>query len=141
MTEIVKILGTNQNEFPSLVQSTAEKDLTVVVVLLSVFSFILVSVIIVFVIKGPYLSNWRSFRNVTPIRKQYTAQKATSQQHASLDMSQRTDDTYCFSYDARPFQYFSHAMDVSTDDISPQSHGQVPQPEGSANTILFDVSS
>lgn len=121
MTVIIKILGTNQNEFPSSKQYTTERDLTIVVVILSVFSFILVSGIIVYVIwriKGPYLSNWRSFRNVTPIREHYTPQKATSQQHASLDMSQRTDDTYCSSYDARPFQYFNHAMNVSTDDIS-----------------------
>lgn len=144
MTVIIKILGTNQNEFPSSKQYTTERDLTIVVVILSVFSFILVSGIIVYVIwriKGPYLSNWRSFRDVTPIREHYTPQKATSQQHASLDMSQRTDDTYCSSYDARPFQYFNHAMNVSTDDISPQAHGKVPQRDGSAKTILFDISS
>lgn len=144
MIAIVNILDANQNEFPSPVQHTAERDLTIVVVILSVFSSILLSVIIVYVIwrlKGPYLSNWRAFRNVSPIREQYTPQKATSQQHVSLDMSQRTDDTYCSSYDARPFQYFNHAMDVSTDDISPQSHGKVPQREGSGNTILFDISS
>lgn len=144
MTVIIKILGTNQNEFPSSKQYTTERDLTIVVVILSVFSFILVSGIIVYVIwriKGPYLSNWRSFRDVTPIREHYTPQKATSQQHASLDMSQRTDDTYCSSYDTRPFQYFNHAMNVSTDDISPQAHGKVPQRDGSAKTILFDISS
>lgn len=98
-------------------------------------------VYVIWRIKGPYLSNWRSFRDVTPIREHYTPQKATSQQHASLDMSQRTDDTYCSSYDARPFQYFNHAMNVSTDDISPQAHGKVPQRDGSAKTILFDISS
>lgn len=101
-------------------------------------------VIIVYVIwrlKGPYLSNWRTFRNVSPIREQHTPQKSTSQQRVSLDMSQRTEDTYCSSYDGRPFQDFNHAMDVSTDDISPQFHGNVPQREGSANTILFDISS
>lgn len=144
MIAMVKILGTNQNEYPSPLQHTAERALTIVVVILSVFSSILVSVIIVYVlwrVKGPYLSNWRSFQNVSPIREQHTPHKATSQQHVSLDMSQRTDDTYCSSYDARPFQHFNHAMDFSTDDISPQSHGKVPQREGSANTILFEISS
>lgn len=144
MTVIVIILGTYRNEFPSPVQYTAERDLTIAVVILSVFSSILVSVIILYVIwrlKGPILSNWKSFRNISPLREQNTPHKATSQQRVSLDMSQRTDDTYCCSYDARPFQYFNHAMDVSTDDISPQSHGNVPQREGSANTVLFDISS
>lgn len=58
MTVIIKILGTNQNEFPSSKQYTTERDLTIAVVILSVFSFILVSGIIVYVIwriKGPYL--------------------------------------------------------------------------------------
>lgn len=122
----------------------AEEDLTLVVIL-SVFSSILVSVIIVHVIwgiKGPYLSNWKSFRrNDSPIREKYTPQKAISQQHVSLDMNQRTNDTNCFSYDARPFQYFNHAMGVSTDDIPPQSHGKVAQRVASANTILFYNSS
>lgn len=144
MIAMVKILGTNQNEYPSPLQHTAERALTIVVVILSVFLSILVSVIIVYVlwrVKGPYLSNWRSFQNVSPIREQHTPQKATSQQRVSLDMSQRTNDTYCSSYDARPFQYFNHAMDVSTEDISPQFHCNVPQREGSVNTILFDISS
>lgn len=106
MIAMVKILGTNQNEYPSPLQHTAERALTIVVVILSVFSSILVSVIIVYVlwrVKGPYLSNWRSFQNVSPIREQHTPQKATSQQRVSLDMSQRTNDTYCSSYDADHF--------------------------------------
>lgn len=36
MTVIIKILGTNQNEFPSSKQHTTERDLTIVVIL-SVF--------------------------------------------------------------------------------------------------------
>lgn len=144
MIAFVKILDAKQNEFPLPLQHNAERNLTIVVVILSVFSSILVSVFIVQVIcriKGPYLSNWKVFRNASPIRNQHTPHKATFHQHVSFDMSQRTDDTYCSSYNASQFQDFNHTVGVSTDDVSPQFHSKVLQREGSANTILFDISS